>query len=54
MKMIFFVSVLQISLLIFRYISISIKKLSSFVLSPVNGIGVFIFISLKDGMGAGS
>ena len=31
----------------------SIKKSSSFVLSPINGVGVFIFISLKDGMGAG-
>ena len=36
------------------YISTSIKKSSSFVLSPVNRVGVFIFISLKDGMGAGA
>ena len=36
------------------YISTSIRKLSSFVLSPVNGVGAFIFISSKDGMGAGT
>ena len=36
--------------MIFIYISTSIKKLSSFVQSPINGIGVFIFISLKDGI----
>ena len=35
------------------YISTSIRKSSSFVLSPVNGVGAFIFISLKEGIGTG-
>ena len=36
------------------YISTSIKKSLSFIWSSVNGVRVFIFISLKDGMITGS